>query len=75
MTDGNIPRPIEPGAGRMCTSCNTLRPETPAAHCDSHSCPWWKCTKCGAANDSTGANDLTDRSGNTRPETFPRSTR
>jgi len=75
MTDGNIPRPTDPRAGALCTACNRARSLGTAKHCDSPSCPWWKCERCGASNDPTGANDSTDRSGNTRPNTTPRSTR
>lgn len=60
------PRPTEPRAMKLCTACNARMPADAKQHCPSPACPWWKCEKCGASNDSTGANDQTYRNGVSR---------
>lgn len=62
------PRPVDPRAGILCTSCNTGKRHDAKPHCDTKTCPWWKCHKCGASNDATGANDLTYRDGSAREQ-------
>lgn len=59
----------DPRAGKLCTSCNGRRPETPEPHCYKNPrCPWWKCPRCGAANDAAGRNSATLRDGTPRKE-------
>ena len=59
-------RPVDPRAGKLCTSCNRLKPANAPAHCPSPTCDWWKCTACGAVNDATGSNSRTLRDGTPR---------
>lgn len=58
-------RPVDPRAGKLCTSCNKPKPADARKHCPSPTCDWWKCT-CGAVNDRTGSNDRTNRDGTPR---------
>lgn len=67
------PRPQDPRAGVLCTSCNRRRDQMPQVrkHCRSKTCTWWVCPACKAINDETGANDITNRDGS--PRKSPRS--
>ncbi|MCR6649761.1 MAG: hypothetical protein NVV70_17080 [Cellulomonas sp.] len=62
-------RPQDPRANVLCTSCNwriDSKGLTAKPHCGSDTCPWWTCPWCGAQNDSTGSNNITNRDGTKR---------
>lgn len=50
------PRQPDPRAGKLCTSCNGLKPIPSLRHCQSPTCTWWRCKRCDSINDNAGRN-------------------